>query len=955
MNQDATGPLYDPVWSSMNTILSAGVSTCITPCGSAEFEPLPMGIARLCERIFTSVDAHFCAMVGYSATELLGRSTALLYADDQDFQAAGRALAMEQQEAASCRTKFRCKDGSSIEVMITAMYAGPGGTERTFVVTDITRSRRAEQELLWQNRELTAFHRISEVMLSDRNTQTIFDTIARETSGMTDFPMVAIELCDFGRAVMVYRGAHGIPLHEMPTPFEVPMDVSLSGQVAHTGELLVEHNISDRREYAAPILRLLGVQTFLCVPIKSDGNVVGTLSLSHRERIPVEPRVVKAVSSLANYLATLFDRLDAREAVSRSEAELSTVYDRVPNVLCLFDEKLNIVRANLAATEFAGLPGAITQPLHVGEFLNCQALTLHGENCGSNPQCLGCDLRRVLLETLTTGKSQRQIKMTQTVIRQGTPEGVVLLVSTERIQLGYTVRVLMCLEDITKNVRADEQIRSQAALLDITRDAIFVRDFSDRIIYWNEGAHRIYGWTPVEAVGHTTNELMPENASLDSARALNAVQLHDEWAGEIRQKSREGRELIFQSRWTLMREADGKPKAILIVNSDITEKKQLESQLLRGQRLESIGTLASGLAHDLNNVLAPIMMAVQFIKDNSEDDGMRACFQTLETCSRRGADIIRQVLMFARGVEGDRILLNPKHLIQEMQRIATETFPRAIEINTRISKQPCILLGDATQIQQVLMNLCVNARDAMPQGGVLTIALDRKELDAAGAKIHLKAKSGSYVVISVKDSGTGIPPELVDKVFDPFFTTKPLGQGTGLGLPTVLGIAENHGGFVHLETKPGAGTTFYVYIPAAPGDAMGAENAGATPELAKGHGELILVVDDEPSVRKLASAILSRNGYRTMTAAEGREGLKLYEQHRQNIRLVVSDLMMPTLDGPGMLRGLREITPNLKSIVITGLGEENRIAEARAAGADLVLNKPFTADQLLSGVKQLIG
>ena len=177
------------------------------------------------------------------------------------------------------------------------------------------------------------------------------------------------------------------------------------------------------------------------------------------------------------------------------------------------------------------------------------------------------------------------------------------------------------------------------------------------------------------------------------------------------------------------RQAQGHP----VVNSDITEKKQLESQLLRGQRLESIGTLASGLAHDLNNVLAPIMMAVQFIKDNTEDDGMRACFQTLETCSRRGADIIRQVLMFARGVEGERILLNPKHLIQEMQRIANETFPRSIEINTRISQQPCVLLGDATQIQQVIMNLCVNARDAMPQGGVLTIGLDKKELDAAGA------------------------------------------------------------------------------------------------------------------------------------------------------------------------------------------------------------------------------
>jgi len=941
----------------MNTMSSADAVPQVARDGHTDFSPLPMGIARVRDRVLTEVDRHFCSMVGYAAEELVGQSTALLYASNEDFQAIGQNLflATNHNGATSCQTKFRRKDGTLMEVTIIVTDSSVDGAEHTFVVTDTTKSRRVERELFWQNRELTAFHRISEVMLSDRNTQSIFDTIARETSGMTDFPMVAIELCDFDRAVMIYRGAHGIPLNEMPTPFEVPMDVSLSGQVAHTGEPLVEHNISDRREYAAPILRLLGVQTFVCVPIKSDGNVVGTLSLSHRERLPVEPRVVKAVSSLANYLATLFGRLEAREAVSRSEAELSSVYDRVPNVLCLFDEQLHIVRANLAATEFAGQPGSNSLPLRVGEFFNCQSVAINGGACGAEAECLGCHLRRVLQETLTTGKSQRQVKMSKTIIRSGLPEEVVLLVSTERIQLGYTVRVLMCLEDITKNVRADEQIRSQAALLDITRDAIFVRDFSDRIIYWNEGAHRLYGWTAAEAIGHTTNELLPDNASLDSARALNAVQLHDEWTGEIRQKSRPGRELILQSRWTLVREADGRPKAILVVNSDITEKKQLESQLLRGQRLESIGTLASGLAHDLNNVLAPIMMAVQFIRDNAEDDGMRACFQTLETCSRRGADIIRQVLMFARGVEGERILLNPKHLILEMQRIATETFPRSIEINTRISKLPCVLLGDATQIQQVLMNLCVNARDAMPQGGTLTIGLDKKDLVADDTKIHPKAKAGSYVVISVKDTGTGIPPELVDKIFDPFFTTKPLGQGTGLGLPTVLGIAENHGGFIHLETKPCAGTTFYVYIPAAPGDALGAEKSGLGEDLAKGRGELILVVDDEPSVRKLASAILSRNGYHTVTAAEGREGIKVFEQHRQNIRLVVSDLMMPTMDGPGMLRGLRQLAPNLKCIVITGLGEENRIAEAKAAGADLILNKPFTADQLLIGVKQLLG
>jgi CheY-like chemotaxis protein len=252
------------------------------------------------------------------------------------------------------------------------------------------------------------------------------------------------------------------------------------------------------------------------------------------------------------------------------------------------------------------------------------------------------------------------------------------------------------------------------------------------------------------------------------------------------------------------------------------------------------------------------------------------------------------------------------------------------------------------------MNLCVNARDAMPNGGTLTIGLSKAELDATGAKIHPKARPGSYIVISVSDTGTGIPAELLDKIFDPFFTTKPLGQGTGLGLPTVLGITENHGGFVHLQSQPGCGTTFRVHIPTAPGENESSEITHTPGESVMGGGELILVVDDEPAVRRLASAILNRNGYRTITAAEGREGTVMFAKQRNEIRLVVSDVMMPLLDGPAMLRELKLMQPGLKSIVITGLGEENRVAEAKAAGADVVLQKPFTADELLKDVKRLL-
>ena len=819
---------------------------------------------------------------------------------------------------------------------------------------DITEARQTERELRWHNRQLTAFQRISEVMLSGESEQHVFDAIAREASEMTGFPIVAIELCDFDRAVMIFRGAHGIQLEDMPTPFEVPMDVTLSGHVAHKGNTLIETQASERREYAAPFLRKLAIQTYVCVPIKADSKVIGTLSLAHRDRIPVEPGMVTQVTSLANYLAALIDRLQAHEAVRRDEAELAAVYDRAPNVMCLFDEQLRIVRANRAAADFAGRSKEKLRGLCVGEFLGCTHCAQPGTACGATRHCGDCNLRCAVAETFASGKSRQRSRINQQLKRNGKVENVVLLVSTERIQVDGLMRILVCLEDISQTVRADEQVRSQAALLDITRDAIFVRDFSDRVIYWNDGAQRLFGWTAAEVHGKTTTDLNLNVDAAETGRAMQAVQENEEWIGEMRHRTRDGRELILQSRWTLVREHGHLPKAILIVGTDITEKKRLEAQLLRAQRLESIGTLASGLAHDLNNVLAPIMMAVHFLKDEARDDNMRTWVHTLETCSQRGANIVRQVLTFARGVEGTRVLLHPKQLVTEIERIACETFPRSIHVQTQICKQPWLFQGDATQIQQVLLNLCVNARDAMPQGGTLTLRVDKAQIENGQVRVDPKAQPGPYVVFSITDTGTGIPPELMDKIFDPFFTTKPLGHGTGLGLPTVLGIVKGHNGFVHVDSQVRKGTTFHVYLPAEPAQKEGLADEKESASLPKGNGELILTVDDEPAVRQIAGVILRCNGYRPLVAADGVEALGLFQQNCDAVKVVITDLMMPRLDGPATIRALRRLKPGIKTITITGLGEEGRISEAKAAGTDAVINKPFTAEQLLTSIRQLL-
>ena len=247
---------------------------------------------------------------------------------------------------------------------------------------------------------------------------------------------------------------------------------------------------------------------------------------------------------------------------------------------------------------------------------------------------------------------------------------------------------------------------------------------------------------------------------------------------------------------------------------DLTERKKLEQQFLRAQRMESIGTLAGGIAHDLNNILAPILLSIGILKTTVTDPQAEMILETIEISAKRGADIVRQVLSFARGVEGERVEIQPKHLLKDLESIIHDTFPKNIRLEFSIPDETWTILGDPTQVHQILLNLCVNARDAMPNGGSLTVTVENRVLDEQYAAMNIQAKPGRYVQISVTDTGTGIPPDLVDKIFEPFFTTKELNKGTGLGLSTVMAIVKSHDGIINVYSEPGKGTTFKVYLPA---------------------------------------------------------------------------------------------------------------------------------------------
>jgi PAS domain S-box-containing protein len=507
--------------------------------------------------------------------------------------------------------------------------------------------------------------------------------------------------------------------------------------------------------------------------------------------------------------------------------------------------------------------------------------------------------------------------------------------------------------DITERKLAEDRISQQAALLDQAQDAILVRDLNHNILFWNKGAERIYGWSAEEAVGRNAREVLFKESPPAFEAANQEVLEKGEWNGELRQVRKNGGEIVVESRWTLVRDEKWNPTSILVINTDVTERKRIESQFLRAQRMESIGTLAGGIAHDLNNVLSPILMAVQMLELKAKDDSTRQLLEVLRTNAERGGNMVRQVLSFARGVEGERVALQPKHLIKEIVKIMRETLPKSIEITFQIPEDLWIISADATQVHQVLMNLCVNARDAMPRGGTIAIRAENVLVDENYARMHLEAKPGRFVVITVADNGTGMAPQVLSRIFEPFFTTKDMSKGTGLGLSTALTIVKSHGGFVNVYSEMEKGSQFGVYFPAFETEDAPRISMPQT-DLPLGHGELVLVVDDEEAIRQITRSTLETFGYRVLTASDGTEAVALYAEHRDEVAVVLTDMLMPFMDGAATIRALQKMNSEVKIIAASGLTAGHKAGEASLEGVRIFLSKPYTAEKLLKALAEIL-
>jgi two-component system cell cycle sensor histidine kinase/response regulator CckA len=627
----------------------------------------------------------------------------------------------------------------------------------------------------------------------------------------------------------------------------------------------------------------------------------------------------------------------SEEALRQSEANYRAIFDAANDAIFVHDiETGEILDVNRKMCEMYG---------HTAE--EVRQLTVEDLSAGEPPYT--DEVAQQLMKKAVEGESQ----LFEWRAKDKSGRIFWVEVNLQRALIGRKDCLLAVVRDITRRKRAEEKLREQATLLDHARDAILVRDLQDRVVFWNRSAERLYGWTAEEAVGKNVRDLLYQKDSTQFDQARHTLIEIGEWGGELLLVSKDGNDISVDSRWTLVRNEDKEPKAVLVIDTDITEKKKIEKQFLRAQRMESIGILAGGIAHDLNNILSPILMSLEVLKLKYIDQESQVWLKLLQASAERGASMVKQILSFARGSEGKRVILQPKHLLSDVVKILKETFPRSIDVQFDLPSNLWIVTADPTQLHQVLMNLCVNARDAMPNGGSITIRAENCTIDDNYAQVNLEAQAGDFVKITVTDTGTGMDHNVIGLIFEPFFTTKEVGKGTGLGLSTALAIVKSHEGFMNVYSEVGKGTAFTLYLPASSATKE-KPLPKRLPDFPTGHGELVLVVDDEDSIRQITKSTLETFGYRVLLAGDGTEALAVYEANRDDVKVVLTDMMMPIMDGEATIRALKRLTPSVNIIAASGLADDAKIAEAARAGVHMFLPKPYTAEQLLRAIAEVL-
>jgi len=560
-------------------------------------------------------------------------------------------------------------------------------------------------------------------------------------------------------------------------------------------------------------------------------------------------------------------------------------------------------------------------------------------------------------QTLTAGSSRNEYRLRHKDGHYLWIEDQQRLVCDDEGRPGEIVGVWT---DISDRKHAEDELheteRRFREMLDNLELISIMLDHEANVIYCNDYFLRLTGWSRDEVMGTSwfdrfVSENVVEMRAAFLALMANGTEVRH-YANEI--VTRSGERRLLQWNNSLLYSKAGEVIGVASIAEDITERAKLEKQLFRAQRLESLGTLAGGIAHDLNNLLLPILMGVTLLKRFGPNEASMRAIDNIERSVKRGSDLVKQVLLFARGGQTSREPVLVGDIVREVQSIITSTFPKDITLETAVATEVYPVTGDTTQLTQVLLNLCVNSRDAMPRGGQITISARNHLLSDTEAMLHGALAGGAYTVLEVTDAGQGMSKEIIDLIFDPFFTTKEVGSGTGLGLSTVQGIVSNHGGFVTVTSAPGEGSTFTVFLPARRPQAEVAALPAETSISPQGNGELILLVDDDASVLSITQQTLVEFGYQVVTAEDGAQAIGIFSRQHEEIALVLTDMAMPVIDGFALIAALNRIGRDVRVIATTGNPSALVMTKIAKSGVTQILIKPYTADHLLRTIATVL-